>query len=375
MIRDMFLIGLASLLAAPATANWQMSEFMISVWGGPSDDPKPDGHDAPVELIEAANLQVVMCKLDQLEVCRQHGLKALLFGATPEMARKLRDDEAVWGYFIKDEPWKPEEYPALAERIEAFREADPRRPAYVNLGGSYQKTHPTFLDVVKPDLLSYDYYQWSWGQDKHFSRLEEYRAAALAAGVPLLIWAHGNAGPPEMREKDYHYHAPDNLQRMRHSVFTSLAYGAKGVQWFHGGHLWDATKLRPCGRDVAEINAELAHIGRWLVRLRSADVFHTPPLPSDTRPVPDDYWVQPKGDDWVLGTLKNPQNVDYLLLVNRDHTCQRWAVLQLLRPMGQVEKLDKQTGEWVTLPTSGRLGAGTVEFIIGAGDGELLRFA
>ncbi len=373
MICDVVLVGFASLLAAPAGANWQMSEFMISVWGGPTDTPKPDGHDAPVELIKAANLQVVMCKLDQLEVCRANGLKALLFGATPETARTLRDDEAVWGYFVKDEPRKPEEYPALAERIEAFRQADPSHPAYVNLGGSYRKTHPTFLDVVKPDLLSYDYYQWSWGPEKHFSRLEEYRAAALAAGIPLLIWAHGNAGPPEKREDDYHYHAPDNQQRMRHSVFTSLAYGAKGVQWFHGGHLWDGTKLRPCGEDVAVINAELAHIGPEVVRLHSVDVFHTPPLPSDTRPLPDYYWVQPKGEDWVVGLFRDPEDVDHLLLANRDHTRRRWAVLQFRRPEVRVEKMDKQTGLWAGVPATQRNGATVVEFTIAAGDGELLR--
>lgn len=373
MIRDMLLVGLASLAAAPAGANWQMSEFMIAVWGGPTDSPRPDDTDAPVDLIKAANIQVVMCKRDQLEVCRRNGLKALLFGATPEMAWELRDDEAVWGYFVKDEPWKPEEYSALAEHIRAFREADPNRPAYVNLGGSYQKTHPTFVDVVKPDLLSYDYYQWSWGQEKHFSRLEEYRAAAMGAGIPLLIWAHGNAGPPDKREEDYHYHAPDNQQRMRHSVFTSLAYGAKGVQWFHGGHLWDGTKLRPCGEDVAAINAELARVGPELVRLRSVEVFHTPPLPSDTRPVPDDYWVRPVGADWVLGVFKDPDDLDCLLLANRDHTRRRWTILQFQRPKARAERFLKQNGGWVELPATQRNGTTVVEFITGAGDGELLR--
>jgi len=374
MLRGILVVGVVILPITPASAEWRLTEFMISVWGGPTNSPKPDGLDGPVELIKAANIQVVMCKRDQLEVCRKHGLKALLSGATPKMAVELRNDEAVWGYLIKDEPQKPEEeYPALAKRLQAFRKADPNHPSYINLGGSYQRLHSKFIDVVKPDLLSYDYYQWSWGQDKHFSRLEEYRAAALAAGIPLLIWAHGNAGPPEMRKTDYHYHCADNLQRMRHSVFTSLAYGAKGVQWFHGGHIWDGKKLRPCGEDIAVINAELARLGPKLVTLRSVDVFHTPPLHQDTRQVPDDYWAQPKGEDWVLGVFKGPADGNYLLLANRDHRRQRAAVLELVRQASEVEKLDKQSGEWLRLATTEQEGRIVVKLSIGAGDGELLR--
>jgi len=109
------------------------------------------------------------------------------------------------------------------------------------------------------------------------------------------------------------------------------------------------------------------------MKLRSVEVFHTPPLPAETRQVPADFWVQPRGNDWVLGVMKDPDDRDYLLLANRDHQHRRWAVLQLQRPQAQVDKFDKQAGKWLRLDTYARDGYTYVDFILAAGDGELLR--
>ena len=354
--------------------EWSMDEFMISVWGGPALEGRGP-NDAPPQMIKDANIEVVMCSLDKLELCRKWGFKALLFGVAPERAGQLRDDEAVWGYVIKDEPSDYTEYPGLAWQVQALRETDPIHPGYINLGGSLNGHHPLYLQMVKPDLLSYDYYQWSWGRRAHFSRLEEYRRAALAHDIPLLVWVHGNAGPPEIRKDDYYYHAPDNQERMRHSVFTSLAYGAKGIQWFHGKHLFGDEGLRPNGQDVAIINAELQKLGPELIGLQSVEVYHTPPLPSDTRPVPDDFWVKIPEGYFVLGVMQDPNEpgTDYLMLAHRDHTKATTAALEFSRRGIQVEKLNKQTGQWEALTVAQNGQVIRVEFPVAAGDGHLLR--
>ncbi len=378
MLRNILMLGVVIAMTMPAAAEWQMDEFMISFWGGPTDAPKSGGNDTSPEAIKAANMTVVMCGLDKLEVCRDWSFKAMLIGVSPEQAAELKDDEAVWGYRIKDEPQGADEYPTLAERVEAFREADPNHPGYINLGGSYQGLHSTFIDVVKPDILSYDYYQWSWGQDKQFSRLEEYRAAALDAGIPLVVWVSGNAAPVEARKAAgegnyYSYYYPENMRRMRHSVFTSLAYGVKGIQWFHGCNVFDGGKLRLTGQDIAVINGELQKLGPVLVKLHSVDVFHTLPLPNNTRPIPDGFWAQVAEDHWVLGIFKDSEDNDFLLLANRDHEHENTATLTIRRRGVQVDRLDKQTGEWVGLPTNTRYNKTVVRLVAAAGDGELLR--
>ena len=366
MLRNILMLGLVIVMTMPAAAQWQMDEFMISVWGGPGE-ATADNLDAPPELIKQANIKVVMCGLDKLEVCRKWGFKAILFGISPEQAAQLRDDEAVWGYYVKDEPAHADEYPPLAARLRAFREADPNHPGYMNLGG-------TFIDVVKPDILSYDDYQWSWGQDKHFSRLEEYRAAAVQAGIPLLSWISPGTSTPEERAQDKGYFPPDSLARLRQTVYTSLAYGVKGIQWFHGrGVFADNTHLTQWGGDIGIINAELKRIGAELVKLRSVAVFHASPLPNDTRPIPADYWVQPQGKEWVLGVFKDPPDKDFLLLANRDHEHENTANLVIPRAGVQVDRLDKTTGEWAAVPTSAGYHKTVVRVALAAGDGELLR--
>lgn len=355
--------------------EWEIDEFVIMPWGGPSPDPDPEGNDALPEVLRAAHFNVVLCGLDDLDLCREWGFRALVQNVSPEQAAELRGDDTVWGYMIKDEPTSHTEYPPLAWRMQRLREADPTHVGYINLGGSLNGHHPLYLRMVKPDLLSYDYYQWSWGQDRHFSRLEEYRRGALEHGIPLMVWVHGNAGPPEIREDEYYYHAPDNEQRMRDSVFTSLAYGAKGIQWFHGKHMFAGDHLRPNGEDVARINAELRHLGPALIELRSVEVYHTPPLPPDTRAIPDDSPVQVSGGEIVLGVMEHPREprTDYFMLANRDHTAACTATLQFREPVRAVQRLDKTTGQWRPLPVEDAAGGSRVEVALAAGDGELLR--
>jgi len=355
--------------------NWKMDHFVIMPWGGPSLEPEVEGHDALPEVIKEAHFNTVLCTLDKLELCRKWGFKALLAGVSAEKTIELRNDRTVWGYLLKDEPREHREYPELARRMQQFREADPNHVGYINLGGSLNGTHPLYLDIVKPDLLSFDYYQWSWGQADHFPRLEEYRQGAQDHGIPLMVWVHGNAGPPEIRKHDYYYHAPDNQARMRHSVFTSLAYGAKGIQWFHGKHLFAGDRLRPNGRDVAAINAELQKLGPALVGLRSVEVYHTPPLPPATREIPKGFWIQITGGEFVLGLMEHPAqpDADYFMLANRDHTRGEEASLKLTRLGITVEKMDKKKGEWESQTVTEADGLSRVTFPVGAGDGELLR--
>ncbi len=343
----------------------------MSCWGGPTDTP--GGNNAAIQTIAEANLTVVMCGLDQLELCRQYGIKAMIKGVTPEQAAQLKDDDAVWGYYIMDEPTKVEEYEECARRRVALHEADPNHPGYVNLGGSYQKIHSRFIEIFKPEVLSQDYYHWWWDYDAHFPILEEYYAVAQDAGIPLIAWVECNTAKQDLIRENRYVHLSDNLARLRMSIYTRLAYGVKGIQWWKGNQLWKDDMLTPVGQDAAVIGAEMKVLGPTLVKLRSQEVFHTPPLPRSTRQLPEDYWVQVAGENWVLGVFKDPEDKDYLILANRDHTTSKWAVLVILRPDVQIDKMDKTSGEWIALPIRARGDDTVAEFIVAPGDGELLR--
>ena len=273
-----------------------MPEFMISFWGGPGHSR----HSASAEACAQAGFNTVMCKPDVFEECRKHGLKALLFGATPEMAAKFRDDEAVWGYVLQDEPGN-DRFPALAERAKAFRRSDPNHPAYINLG--WKAPTRTFVEMPQPKVLSYDAYWW-WRKGGYFDMLEEYRIVAQCVGIPLICWVEVNAGPDGEVGGGKTLLA-DNLQRLRLSLYCALAYGVKGIQWFVGGLIFDGSELTPPGKGVAVLNAEPQRLGPTLLKFRSVDVFHTPgpalapditighgePVPTNTRMLPNRHWV------------------------------------------------------------------------------------
>ncbi len=358
------IIAVVSLLNAVAVgAEWQMTEFMISLWDSAEDE-------ASAQAIIDANFNTAMCDIGNLDLCRRYGLKAIVMGATPEMAADRVEDSAVWGYYVKDEP-TADEFPAVGQQVAVLHRADPSHPAYVNVMAWMDLDQ--YLQIVAPKVLSYDYYQWWWGTQNHFSRLAAHRRAALGANIPLICWLEANADPRwEWGEPGCTY-LPDNAVKLRQSVYTAIAYGVKGIQWFNELLMFSDHQLTQAGEDVAALNAELRRVGPNLIRLESVDVFHTLPLPTDTKELPTDHWVQTTTPDLVLGTFKAELHNDFMIVANRLIDHRRWAVLQFRRSVSEVTKFDKQEGRWVSLPLSRWGRQSTVEFILAPGDGELLK--
>lgn len=330
------------------TRTWTMKEFMISHWGLPTDDQG-------LKLFLGDHINTVIAVAEQVEFCRKHGLKVLL-AAPPEKAAAYLGDPILWGYFIIDEPARKNiPYSTLVSRFRKHHRLDPTRPAYINL--NRMDDVDKFVRMFEPRVLSYDYYQWWEGPEEFFPLLERFRRAAVAADIPLICWV-------EAVVVHYGPIPADNEAKIRHSVYCSLAYGVKGIQWW----AW-----RNFNRDAGDINAELKWLGPVLVKLRSVDVFHTAPLPDTTRAIPKDHWVRSPTKQLVLGLLQDEHNCDFILLANRDYKQSQDAVLRFTRPVGRVKKMDKRTGEWVALDVTKEKGAQEVKVHLPAGDGALLK--
>jgi hypothetical protein len=269
----------------------------------------------------------------------------------------------------------------------ALREVDPSHLGFINMLSTTGEFLRTYMRVVQPPLLSFDYYQWWWGSDRYFEKLEQFREVALLAGVPLATCVEVSANPAI--ERGDRTHLADNAAKLRQSVYTTLTYGAKGIEWFNANALFEpnGVALSPAGRDVARINSELQHLGPILVTLRSLDVYHTPPFAAGTRSAPKEHWVQVIGEEsgpgLVFGTFKDPDDVDYVLVSNRDYREAQNVVIRLqskwlgIAPWHEpktytyaVEQLDKAGGEWITISSSSAVG---FSFVIRPADGELFR--
>lgn len=360
-------------------------EFLIYLWGVPEvDDPE-----ARARALTEAGFTVVDWDAGSLDLLPKYGLKAMVKDPTPETVRALRGHESLWGYHLGDEPYPEETFPAIADRMRALEAIDPDAYYFVNMLSTTGEFLRTYMKVVEPKMLSFDFYQWWWGSDRYFEKLEEFRHQAILARVPLGSCIEVDANPGiERGDRTY---LEDNRAKLRQSVYTNLAYGVKSIEWFSARILFEpgTTKLAPWGEDVAAINREIAHLGPELARLDSIDVYHTAPLPRGTSEAGKEHWIQLIGEEdragLVYGMFEDEEGTDYLLVANRDYDDSQSVTVRLqskwlgIAPWNKpksytygIEKLDKASGAWETVSSTSFVG---FTFVIAAADGELFRIA
>lgn len=369
---------------APALPGSQTPrDFWIYGWRA----PKIDGTEARVKAMADAGFTVINASEDELATVARHGLKAMVTTKDPVVAARLAAHQAVWGYHLGDEPFPEAVFAGIGQQFRAFEQAAPRQVPFLNMLSTTGEFLRTYMADARPPLLSFDYYQWWWGSDRYFEKLEQFREAAVRAGVPLAACFEVSANPGV--EWGDTSRLPDNDRRLRQSVYTSLAYGVTGIEWFHADMVFSpgAGGLTPVGRDVAAINHEVAPIGRALAGLRSVDVFHTAPLPAGTRSLPKEHWVQTipeeRGAGVVLGMFRDAEGRDYAMVANRDYRDAQTVVVKLqskwlgIAPWYTpkqfkyvVDRFDRTKGAWTTVASSSSLG---FSYVIPAAEAELFR--
>ena len=358
-----------------------MADFVTYLWG----TPKIDDLEGRAAALAAADFTVVDWQAGALDVLSGSGLKGMVHKPAVETVRQVAGHPALWGYHCGDEPYPEEAFEGVARQFAEIHEADPHHPAFLNMLSTAGHFLRTFMEVTQPDILSFDFYQWWWGSDRYFEKLEQFREAAVAAGVPLGSCLEANADP-------YHGHRTyleDNAAKLRQSVYTNLAYGVTLIEWFNCALIFDEEtgELTASGRDIAALNGELRQLGPVLAGLRSRDVYHTTPLPRGTREAPTEYWVQLMADGpgagVVQGMFQDDEGTDYMVVANRDYRhAQSVAVRLQSKWLGiapwhaprqysyHIEQYRRETGEWVLIDSSSFVG---FTFVLGAGDGELFR--
>lgn len=215
--------------------------FVISFW---VDPPFDENADQRYRDIAEANFTMVLGGFGttqetvpkMLEMCEKYGLKAVV-PTYNKPAETLPDGPACWGYTVRDEP-STRDFPALKERVDELRKAHPDKLAYINLfpnyvskegmgADSYDEYVARFIKEVGVDVLSMDYYpQFSPtadGRDGYCVNLLAMREHSLKANIPF--WNFFNIMP-------YGPHTDPTEAQLRWQIYSSLAYGAKGVLYF-----------------------------------------------------------------------------------------------------------------------------------------------
>jgi len=413
-----FLAGALGLLAVTSLccraaevsppAPWTVGTPIVTYWAGPAMT------DATAQQMAEGGWNLVWCGEKELDVVRRHGLRAqlqdpLLAPAMLEdpahreqldaLIARVRGHPALYDYFITDEP-NATNFAGLGKLVAYLRARDPAHMAYINLFPTYASNEQLgnrgdpvtayqahlrqYLDVVKPELISYDHYQFTTNGDSadYFLNLALIRRAAQAAGLPFLNIVQAASWAPSMR-------VPDG-DELRYLVYSTLAYGAQGISYYvyscagHTGGIASADGTpTPLYQVLKSLNREFVAIALELQPLRSLGVYHAGMLPPGAEPLPQGaaFTLEPpvpilnyKAPERVKGLLlgcfgpagkaTQTPSPTHVLVVNLDYQAD---VVCGLRGPGRLEVFDAATGRW-----SG-LGEARAELRLTRGGGKLVR--
>lgn len=186
-----------------------------------------------------------------LNIAKSAGVK--LFIHTPELlsdpegtVKRFKDHPALAGYHITDEP-SANKFKDLAALVKRIRAVDDDHPCYINLFPNYAspeqlgtpdyRTHVRrFVNEVPVQMLSFDHYPVTMGgiRPQWYENLEIISKASRDSGKPFWAFA--------LTVAHMDYPIPP-LSHLRLQVYSNLAYGAQGIQyftyWTPSGTQWD----------------------------------------------------------------------------------------------------------------------------------------
>lgn len=162
--------------------------------------------------------------------------------------------KGYWGVYCVDEPL-PDRFPLLATIRDVFYEVSPDHLFFVNMlptyaihgmldvdwiydnmerEEQYKKYIAGYLDMVRPEVLCYDYYPYlqqfpAFGGD-FFVNLAVAREETKRRGLPFWVSPQAGVwGDPNCRGL--------SIGEMRHQIYMSVAFGATGLVYY----VWTAS--------------------------------------------------------------------------------------------------------------------------------------
>lgn len=259
--------------------------------------------------------------------------------AVGEVVAEVGKHPAVFGYYIKDEP-HAEEFAGLEVAAETVRRLAPGSWPYINLfpdyatpeqlgTASYAEHLEQFVATCHPTIISYDNYSLMEDEDvrmPYWTNLSSVRAAARKHGLPfwniILSTAHFN-------------YRVTTATDLRFQVYTSLAYGARGISYFkYLTPLVGNYRMGPIDQFgnktatwymVQHMNLQIQQLAPTLLKLTSDDVYHFGKVPTgEHSPTEQSLVVDPGAPQICAGDFTHEDGSRYVMLVNTDFHRSTW---------------------------------------------------
>ena len=376
----------------------KQDQVIVTFWS-----PPPATEEA-LAAVAAQGYNLTWTPESGLDMARKHGLKAMLTDSlltpatldSPEQRAKLdaliarvKKHPALASYFLTDEP-SATAFPGLGKLVAYLRERDPAHYAYINLFPTYASNEQLgtkgdvvtayrehlrqYIEVVKPAVLSYDHYHFFKTGDgkQYFLNLGLIRETALQAHIPFVNIIQASTIEPSWRLV--------NAEELRWLVYTTLAYGGRGISFFlywgpvsYGG-LYQDGKKTPLVDSVAALNSEIAALSAPLMKLDTLGVYHTAPLPEGAEAVPESSPIQfASSGEFVLGLFGSRGKANAFMVVNRSYKEEATAKIRVPTGTRRMEEYDRTSRRWK--PCASPDADHTLSIPLKPGDGRLFRLA
>lgn len=294
-----------------------------------------------------------------MEAAKKAGIKMIIH--CPELEKEperivnqFMDHPALAGYFLRDEPGR-KDFPALGEWAKRIHSVDNEHFCYLNLfpniatkeqlgTETYREHVKLFIEEVPLEFLSFDHYPIIVDgsgeriiRDEWYENLEIFSEETHKVGKRFWAFALAVAHGP--------YPIP-TIEELRLQVFSNLAYGAQGIQYFtywtpsvNEGHNFHHapidfdTKRRTEVYDyITQMNREIKDLSKVFMNSKVESVFHTgDSIPIGTRrleKLPDVISKFETEGIGVIVSFLNKDNMSYMVIVNRDFKQNQYVTIE-----------------------------------------------
>lgn len=311
-------------------------------------------HLSELQLCEEYKQKVFVRGLDHLVFAAKNGVSDdVMKSEEAKLRQKLkryRNNPLVLGFVLWDEPGKSI-WPIYEKSLAIMKEECPGKIVVTNLFPNYSMPYQhgfkdyreyveNYCDLISkyPDpLLVYDSYankKTDYGKGskerlcKFLDNLETIRDVSLNKGMPFwnTILAAGHDYYPDPDRADIYW-----------EVFTSLAYGSKGLEYFfwsslpgfafQGGPIDMFHQKTPIWYYIRECNLQVRTLAPILLKLKSTGVFYSV-IPADAKlfdgfkKLPGrlvaDVKCELKRSNYLVGEFKHEDGSDWVMIVNLD---------------------------------------------------------
>lgn len=372
--------------------RFKQNEFVIGFWVDPPANEYMDYHYAD---IAAANFSLVIGGFGaktpetikkQIALCEKYGLKVIVKYDNLN-CNEPQPNNSLWGYILRDEP-SANDFPELRKTVDKLREVQPGMLSYINLfpdyanenqlgTSNYEEYVKKFVEEVDVDILSMDHYPRMTPQidtrEEYCNNLNVMRKYSLYFNIPF--WNFFNTMP-------FRAHYDPTEAQLRWQIYTSLAYGAKGILYFcywtppgkeflKGGAIITAEGRKTRHYDQAKrINHELKSLGSTLMQLTSLQVFRIKPEEEPNEVLMQTPIKNMTKGDYLIGFFRHADGRLAILVNNYSFAYTAWPTIEFNVPADQIKEICKDTGQEIEIIDDSPALNG-LQISLDSGDGRL----